>query len=169
MIIMEDRGTNIMSYEQACSEMNFILNNLNFDDLEKIPQKIIQFFADNMDKEYQVDIDLDKPLYEQDLLEETKAFIKIIQINYFIPKEKRAEKIAELGMNDIDDTLNYDKLFQNNVTIDNDFNKNEIKTVKKPEIIEENIETNTSLIKYKDENKIIKFFKNIFNKIFGKK
>lgn len=152
-----------MNYEQACSEMNFILNNLSLDDLEKIPQKIIQFFSDNMDKEYQVNIDLDKPLYEQSLLEETKAFIKIIQVNYFIPKEKRAEKIAELGMNDINDTFTNDK----NI-IDNDSNKREIEIINKSKIVEENSKSNVSLIEYKNENKIIKFFKNMINKIFGK-
>ena len=81
-----------MNYEKACSEMNFILNNLNLDDLEKIPKSFIQFFANNMDTEYPVNIDINKPLYEQDLLEETKAFIKIIQINYFTSEENRADR-----------------------------------------------------------------------------
>lgn len=158
----------MMNYEQACSEMNFILNNLNLDDLKKIPQKIVQFFEDNMDREYHVNIDLSKPLYEQDLLEETKAFIKIIQINYFIPEEKRKEKMVELGFFNMsgNDIFSYDKLFQNDVTGNSIFDKDEIETVKKAEVIEN---TDTSLIKYKDENKIIKFFKNLISKFFGKK
>ena len=153
-----------MNYEQACSEMNFILSNLKSDDLEKIPTKIINFFSNNMDKEYQVNIDLNKPLYEQDLLEETKAFIKIIQINYFTPKEKRKEKMAELGLSSqSDNTFSYDKLFQN------DSNNNIDNTDKKPNETAENINLNTSLIEYKSENKIITFFKNIIRRFFGKK
>ncbi len=33
-----------MNYEQACAEMNFILNNLDLEDLEKIPKAFAQFF-----------------------------------------------------------------------------------------------------------------------------
>lgn len=146
-----------MNYEQACSEMNFILNNLKLEDLEKIPKSFIQFFANNMDSTYQVNIDLNKPLYEQNLLEETKAFIKIIQINYFTLEENRSEKIAELGLDDVNENYSYENLFKNGITNNN----SDIKTVETAE--------NTSLIKYKDENKIVKFFKNLFSKFFRKK
>ncbi len=87
-----------MNYEQACSEMNFILNNFEEEDLKLIPKKLIDFFEKNMDKDYIVNIDLDKPLDEQNLLEETKAFIKIIEINYFTPLEERKEKAEKLGV-----------------------------------------------------------------------
>lgn len=146
-----------MNYEQACSEMNFILNNLKLEDLEKIPKSFIQFFANNMDSEYPVNIDLNKPLYEQNLLEETKAFIKIIQINYFTLEENRSEKIAELGLDDVNENYSYENLFRNGITNIN----SDKKTVETAE--------NTSLIEYKDENKIVKFFKNLFNKFFRKK
>ena len=146
-----------MNYEQACSEMNFILNNLKADDLEKIPKKFIQFFANNMDNEYQVKIDLSKPLCEQTLLEETKAFIKIIEIKYFTPEEKRKEKIAELGFDNIDTAFNYDMLFKNRNS------KNSSNT----SLIEVS-NSNTSLIKYKSENKLISFIKSIIAKLFTK-
>ena len=146
----------MMNYEQACSEMNFILNNFKVDDLEKIPKKFIQFFADNMDNEYQVKIDLNKPLYEQDLLEETKAFIKIIQIKYFMTKEEREEKIIELGLDNVNDTFNYDALFKNRKNTNNNSNE---------KIVEKSV-TNTSLIKYENENKIISIIKNIIKKFF---
>ena len=148
----------MINYEQACSEMNFILNNLKVDDLEKIPKKFIQFFANNMDNEYQVKIDLSRPLYEQDLLEETKAFIKIIQIKYFTPEGKYKEKIIELGFDNVNDTFSYDSLFKNRIAKNNNSNK---------KVIEKG-ETNTSLIKYKNENKIISIIKNIITKFFMK-
>ncbi len=146
-----------MNYEQACSEMNFILNNLNLDDLEKIPKSFIQFFANNMDTEYPVNIDINKPLYEQDLLEETKAFIKIIQINYFTPEENRAKIISELGLDDINNNDNYADLFQNSTTmVDNTTTDANI------------YQSTTALIEYKKENAFIKFIKNLMNKVFKK-
>ena len=165
-----------MNYEQACSEMNFILNNLKADDLEKIPKKFIQFFANNMDKEYQVKIDLNKPLYEQSLLEETKAFIKIIQIKYFTPEEKRREKINELGFNNVDNNFNYDSLFKNRTSANNSSNEKVIKNSIVSNISNENSNTsynsiensNTSLVKYESENKLINFIKNIIRKFFMK-
>lgn len=146
-----------MNYEQACAEMNFILNNLDLEDLEKIPKAFVQFFADNMDKNYKVNIDLDKPLYEQNLLEETKAFIKIIDLNYFTSKENFEKKIAELGLDDKNENNSYENIFQN---------KN-ISSIDKI-TIEKSNHQNLSLVQYKEENKIIKFIKNLLNKFLKK-
>lgn len=146
-----------MNCEQACAEMNFILNNLNQQDLEKIPKSFVQFFSENMDKNYEITIDLNKPLYEQNLLEETKAFIKIIELNYFTPKENRAKKIAELGLNDIDEHYSYENLFKNQNISSIDISKNPI---------EETTNQNLSLVEYREENKIIKFIKNLLSKFF---
>lgn len=140
-----------MNCEQACAEMNFILNNLDLEDLEKIPKAFVQFFADNMDKNYKVNIDLSKPLYEQNLLEETKAFIKIIELNYFTPKENLEKKIADLGLDDKNETNSYENIFQN-------------KNIGIKSTIEETNHQNLSLVQYKEENKIIKFIKNLLNK-----
>lgn len=146
-----------MNYEQACAEMNFILNNLDLEDLEKIPKAFVQFFANNMDKNYKVNIDLDKPLYEQNLLEETKAFIKIIDLNYFTSKENFEKKIAELGLDDKNENNSYENIFQN---------KN-ISSIDKI-TIEKSNHQNLSLVQYKEENKIIKFIKNLLNNFFKK-
>lgn len=148
-----------MNCEQACAEMNFILNNLDLEDLEKIPNGFVQFFAENMDKNYEVNIDLNKPLYEQNLLEETKAFIKIIDLNYFTSKENRAQKIAELGLNDESENDSYENIFQNKNISSIDISKN---------TTEESNHQNLSLVQYKEENKIIKFIKNLLNKFFKK-
>lgn len=148
-----------MNYEQACAEMNFILNNLELEDLEKIPKAFIQFFADNMDKNYKVNIDLNKPLYEQNLLEETRAFIKIIDLNYFTSKENLERKIAELGLDDIKENNSYKNIFQNKNISSIDISKN---------TIEISNQQNLSLVQYKEENKIIKFIKNLLNKFIKK-
>ncbi len=144
-----------MNCEQACAEMNFILNNLDLEDLEKIPKGFVQFFAENMDKNYEVNIDLNKPLYEQNLLEETRAFIKIINLNYFTSKEDRAKKIAELGLEDENENDSYENIFKNKNISSIDISKS---------TTEESNNPNLSLVQYKEENKIIKFIKNLLNK-----
>ncbi len=155
---MKDRGI-IMNCEQACAEMNFILNNLDLKDLEKIPKGLVRFFEENMDKSYKVNIDLNKPLYEQNLLEETKAFIKIIDLNYFTSKENRARKIAQLDLDDKSKNDGYDNIFQNKNISSIDISKN---------ATEESNDQNSSLVQYKEENRIIKFLKNLLNKFFKK-
>lgn len=148
-----------MNCEQACAEMNFILNNLDLEDLEKIPKAFVQFFADNMDKNYKVNIDLDKPLYEQNLLEETKAFIKIIDLNYFTSKENLEKKIVELGLDNKSENNSYENIFQNKNISSIDISKINI---------EKSNHQDLSLVQYKESNKIIKFIKNLLNKFLKK-
>ena len=68
---------------------------LDPNDLKMIPQYFLNFFEENMDKSYEVTIQENKPLYEQDLREETKAFIKILYITYFSDNKEEKERLME--------------------------------------------------------------------------
>lgn len=79
----------------ACSEMNFILENLESDFSSRIPEKIKNFFKNNKSNSYKVNLVTTKPLYEQDLLEETKIYIQIIYKLFIAPKTEKEKYIAE--------------------------------------------------------------------------
>ena len=80
-----------MEFEQACSEIEYILKNLDVKDKEKIPQSVIDFFSKNKSITYRVKLTTDKSLKEQNLKEETKAFLKILYAKYFAKETERQE------------------------------------------------------------------------------
>lgn len=138
-----------MEFEQACAEMNFILNHFDPNDLKMIPQYFLNFFEENMDKSYEVTIQANKPLYEQDLREETKAFIKILYITYFSDNKEEKERLME----EFKVNLPKLKIKENIFEISSNLNK-------------ENQQTQIAVID--KENKFIRFLKNVINKIFRK-
>lgn len=80
---------------EACSEMDFIINNLDEELANKIPDKIKVFFRENKAKNYKINLTVDKPLYEQNLLEETEIFIQIIFKLFMSSQEEKNKYIAE--------------------------------------------------------------------------
>ena len=80
-----------MEFAEACSEVDFILENLQPSDKEKIPQFVFEFFKNNKSLFYKVNLTTDKSLAEQDLKNETKAFLQIINYKYFSNKEQQKE------------------------------------------------------------------------------
>ena len=79
---------------EACSEMDFIINNLDDSFTDRIPERIKDFFKINKSNKYKVNLDITKPLYEQDLLEETKIYIQIIFKLFIAPKSEKEKYIA---------------------------------------------------------------------------
>lgn len=85
-----------MVFEEACSEMNYILEHMNPIDKNKIPKSVIDFFKENRSITYKVKLTTDKKLEEQDLKDETKAFIKIIYAKYFLEDSQKEDFINQL-------------------------------------------------------------------------
>lgn len=130
-----------MEFSEACCEVDFILANLNPEDKKKIPNTVINFFKENKSLFYNVSLTVDKPLAEQNLKDETKAFLQILNYKYF-SNEVQKEK--------------FEKSFKENVTVNEMFSENNFSNVQeeKNEVIELTI--------YK-ENKILSIFKKILN------
>ena len=84
-----------MEFENACSEMYYILEHMNPKDKEKIPEYIIHFFRDNRSLFYKVNLDVTKELSEQDITDETKAFIHILNEEYCLASEENQDIIEE--------------------------------------------------------------------------
>lgn len=76
-----------MNFEEACAEMEYIINNMDPLERAKIPQKVKNFFTENKDYTYTVNLDYTRNLGEEKLKEETEAFIEIIYNKYLKNKE----------------------------------------------------------------------------------
>lgn len=140
-----------MEFEQACAEMNFILKHFDPNDLKVIPKYFLNFFEENMDKSYEVKIQEDKPLYEQDLKEETKAFIKILYITYFSNNKEEKERLMKEFETNLPKLQIKENIFENSQTLNI-----------------ENQKEQTQIVVINKENKFIRLLKGIINKILGK-
>lgn len=122
-----------MKFDEACCEVDFILEHLQPSDKEKIPKSVFDFFKENKSIFYKVNLTTEKLLKEQKLKDETKAFLQIINYKYFAD-EKQKESFEKM-------------LESNNET------KEEVKEeVTQPEVKE--------IVVYK-ENKLVKILRKI--------
>lgn len=71
-----------MNFEEACAEMEYIINHMEPREQAKIPQEIKKFFTQNKDYTYTVNLDYTRNLSDEKLKEETEAFIEIIYNKY---------------------------------------------------------------------------------------
>lgn len=136
------------NYAKAYKEIVEILKYVPDKDINKIPENMRNMFETEMDKEYEFQIDIQKPFEEQKLLEETKAILANIFRDYWAT-DKQKEKIIKIQNNQRQileeqkrELYNPDKIFE------------------KKEIVQEE----TALVEVKKEKfyeKIINFLKKI--------
>ena len=142
----------------AYSEVYEVLNLMEDEDKERVPQEVRNFFEEQRMKEYKPKIRTDIPLTEQNLRRETLVLLTILVINYWCDSEEEKQSfIDELGKNEkikmkLQEKYNPDNLF-----------KNRKKT--KEDIVMEQVE-NVEIIQYKENlfTKLKKWFEKIFNK-----
>ena len=135
----------------AYSEVYEILNLLDEEYKEKVPDKVRTFFEEERLKDYKPDIDVDTPLIDQNLKRETIVLLAIFNLNYWCdtPEEKH-EILNELANNEKEkqehlERYNPDNLFKNK----QNENKNTINTQE------------VSLVEYKEPN----FIQRLLSKI----
>ena len=68
----------------AYSEIYEILKLIEDEYVNRIPKKIMDFFEDERDKEYEPIIDVNIPLDEQNLKRETMVLLAILNYNFSI-------------------------------------------------------------------------------------
>lgn len=136
----------------AYSEVYAILNLIEDKYVNKIPQKIIDFFDNARDKNYNPTIDVNIPLDEQNLKRETIILLAILNYNYWCDSNEEKKEI------EVD-------LITNNETKELELKekyspfkyKNEIKE------IEPIKNQDVQLVEYKEEN----FIKRLLQKIMS--
>ena len=152
------------SYAIAMSETLHFLNGINKKDLDKIPNKFIQFLNDNCLKDYKCNFDYTKPLKELDISNEARGLIAMICLNYWCENEEQKEKFKKhLNNNE----LKYEEELRKKYNSDNIFNK-------KPKYVKEGVkesnikEENIAMVEYVERKWYQKFFAKILN-IFRRK
>ena len=80
-----------MEYSEACSDMWYLLENLEPSELAKIPKKLLETINILKIDGYTPKIDLNTPLEEQKISEATIGLISFIYNNYLGTKEEKEE------------------------------------------------------------------------------
>ena len=141
-------------HELAYAEVDEILNLLEEEYLEKVPQEVRNFFKEERDNDYKPIINVDIPLTEQNLKRETMVLLAILNLNYWCDsEEEKQEFMNELEKNEeekkkIEEKYNPENLFkkENKEYNSGNENKEELK-----------------IIVYKEKNIILKILSRIIN------
>ena len=134
-----------MEYSKVLKEVYEILKNSEDKIQKKIPIKFYTFLKENMDTDYQVNIDYSKENWEDELCDDTKGILALIYKDYLVDSKTREELIKEKQ-------YNVDDIFKRNKYDDETFNKEKDKP-------KEIISINKIPWYRKIYNKIIKIFK----------
>lgn len=78
-------------YADLAAEMNILLRYIDDELVEKIPQKIIEFFQDIASPTFKSKIDPRLPLDEQYLLPSTECMLTLLYRQYWCSEEEREE------------------------------------------------------------------------------
>lgn len=138
----------------AYAEVDAILNILEDEYVNKVPEKVRNFFAEEKIKEYEPIIDIDVPLTEQNLKRETMILLAILKLNYWCENEnEKQEFLNELAKNE-----NERKELEKKYNPNNLFKKKQEKNI-------DEINKQTQMIEYKEKNIIKKIIEKIFKMI----
>ena len=129
----------------AYAEVDYIIHNMSPVYLEKIPSKLVDFFGEVKDQNYEVNLDRSIPLFQNDLKDYTFDLLNVINLNYWTDDLTKKEELKRI----MNESANIYKI------------KNQL-DIEEQEV--EVIEDTKEQVK-KGKNM---FFKNIFSR-FGKK
>ena len=82
-------------YSIAMAETLHYLKGITQEDINKIPQKFMEFLKNNASKEYNCDFDYTKPLKDIELKEETRGLIGMICLNYWCETQEQKNSFLE--------------------------------------------------------------------------
>ena len=129
----------------AYAEVDYIIHNMSPVYLEKIPSKLVDFFGEVKDQNYEVNLDRSIPLFQNDLKDYTFDLLNVINLNYWTDDLTKKEELKRI----MNESVNIYKI-KNQLDIEE----------QEVEVIED---TKEEVKKGKNM-----FFKNIFSR-FGKK
>ena len=139
--------------KKAYKEIYEILNLMEKEYTDKIPQKLKDLFEREKDNNFSIHINIDKPLENQNLQNDTLTILAILYINYWVESDEEKQELIKL-FRDVD------KRNEEFYSTENLFKKQEKKAN-----LNENT-TNLQLIVPKNNFfiKIINKIKNLFKK-----
>ena len=149
-------------YADLAAEMNILLRYIDDELVEKIPQKIIEFFQDIASPHFKSRIDPLLPLDQQLLLPSTECMLTLLYRQYWCTNEER-EELDELLLageetRQQEEQATFDNIFQKIET-------NEVEFVHEAENLPVEVKENDIMNKIKAIlNAITELFKKLFNK-----
>lgn len=81
--------TNDTNYIRAYTEVNCLLNYMPQSYIDKLPQKLIELIKKQSQEKYNIDIDTNKSILEQEFSDKTKDLIAVIKYNYWSTDEEK--------------------------------------------------------------------------------
>lgn len=145
------------SFSEGISETLDILNHMDKEYTDMIPEKFKEFLNKNKSTIYTPKLDHSKKINEMDLKEKTKDILATIYMNYWCNDIQKTDYKKLLNENE----AKYQEEIREKYNPDNMFKKHSQATTSKENIMEENV----TIIEYKDSifKCLIKKIKNIFH------
>lgn len=141
----------------AYAEIIEILDNMSYEDKNKIPKKIYDFFLEKSNKNYVRHLDKSKTLYDQEIREDTKEILAILLINYWCETVDKKNQLLTLFR---DNEIKYQEQLREK------YNPDILFKSKRNSNNNEKIENNTQMIVIDKDNIFTRFIKKI--KLFFK-
>lgn len=140
---------------QAYTEIDNFIELLDEEDRNKIPKQLRELFKENKDNNYIKEIDINNPISEQNLKEETLALIALLNLQYWCTDEQEKLRLKKVYS---ENEKKYQELLQAK------YNPNDIFKRKISKVEREQNEVEKGLVEYKKSNfnKFISFIKKLF-------
>ena len=90
---------NIKELKIAYAEVDKILDSLSDNYIEKIPLKLRDFFKENKNPDYKVEIDPYVPLKKQNLHRKTIIIMTMLELNYFLDSDEDKDNLIKKSVN----------------------------------------------------------------------
>ena len=140
-------------YSEAIAETLDILNHTNKNDVNKIPEKFMNFLKENSSKTYKANLDYTKKIQDMNLREKTIGILSIINKKYWCSEEERKKFETKLKDNEIE----YQNKLREKYNQNNIFNSENTR----PDSLNKEYFEEKSIVEYKEKS----FLQKIFEKI----
>lgn len=113
---------NSVEYIQAYTEIKCLLRYFPIEYIKKLPVKLLEVIQNNSDEKYNINIDLNKNLKNQNISKKTKDILVVLNYNYWSDENKKTylkNCFYENERNfqkELSAKYNTDNLFQNRKT-----------------------------------------------------
>lgn len=154
--------------QKAYNEVNKILSFIEQQYIDKIPNRLLEILKNGEVKGYEPEIQIDKPLTEQNLQQRTFDFLAMLHLNYWCESEEEKQELLSIYA---ENDKREEKELREKYNPDNLFKGKEKKEQKLQELTDveqsdkqnnlNNQEKNTSLVAKKEHNFITRILEKI--------
>lgn len=129
----------------AYAEVDYIIHHMNEKYVEKVPTKLLQFFATIKDPEHEIYVDPRVPLQNQNLKKYTLELLALLHLKYWCEDEERRKELYEKM---VENQQKVDEQMREKYNIDNMFELNSAKVVNSETDLQEDFSKPKNITKY---------------------